>query len=256
MVEPTAEAHLALARALIELGRHGDAEACVARVEAADRRDWRVNWYRGLSLLAQGRAAEATVAFDLVCSELPGELAPKLGLAVAAELAGELDVAARHYDVVSTIDPGFTSASFGLARVRQAQGDVAGVVEAYERIPPTSSLHVHAQLALARTLVRGGRTAPTVYDLVRASSVIERLSLSDEQHAELAVELFEAALLLLARGETAPAADARLLGHPLREVPVRFALERAYRDLAWAATGDEKVHLVECANQVRPVTGA
>jgi hypothetical protein len=35
---------------------------------------------------------------------------------------------------------------------------------------------------------------------------------------------------------------------------VRLALEQAYRDLAWPAAGDEKIRLVDRANQVRPVT--
>jgi serine/threonine-protein kinase PknG len=253
-VEATTEAELGLARALIEAGRHDEAEARLARVEAMGRREWRGSWYRGLSLLAQGRPEEAGRAFDLVYSELPGELAPKLGLALAAELSGHLDGAARHYDIVASADPSFVSACFGLARVRLAQGDVAGAVEAFGRIPPTSSLFTQAQLALARALIRGGRPVPTVDDLARASSVIERLPLSDEQRAGLTVELLEAALALLAAGGAPPAGDVRVLGRALREIPVRLALEHAYRDLAWGAVGDEKIRLVDRANQVRPVT--
>jgi serine/threonine-protein kinase PknG len=251
LVEHTVEAHLALARAQIELGNHAEAETGLAWLEASDRHEWRGNWYRGVSLLAQDRPSEATLAFDLVYSELPGELAPRLALALAAEQAGDLEAAARHYDIVSSTDPGFTSASFGLARTRQAQGDLPAVVDAYERIPPTSSLHLAAQLALARALIRGGRSGPTMEDLARASSVMERLQLTDEQRAELAVELFEAALALIPSGGPR---DVRLLGHLAQEGPIRFALERAYRDLAWLAAGDEKVHLVECANEVRPMT--
>jgi serine/threonine-protein kinase PknG len=224
-------------------------------VEANNAREWRCNWYRGLSLLAQNRPAEAGLAFDLVYSELPGELAPKLGLALAAELSGRLEIAARHYDTVASADPSFTSACLGLARVRLAQGDVAGAVEAYERIPPTSSLYAQAQLALARALIRGGQTAPTVADLARASSVIERLALSHEQRAELSVELLEAALMLLTSGAASQQpADALILGRPLNETSVRSALEQAYRDLAWVAAGDEKIRLVDRANEVRPVT--
>jgi serine/threonine-protein kinase PknG len=251
LVEETPEAVLGLARALIEAGLHAEAEATLARVDGQGRREWRGIWYRGLSLLAQGRPDEAGGAFDLVFSELPGELAPKLGLALAAELSSQLDVAARNYDVVASADPTFISACFGLARVRLAQGNVAGAVEAYARIPPTSSSYTQAQLALARALIRGGRTAE---DLASASAVIERLSLADEQRAGLAVELLEAALALLASGGAPQAGDVHLLGRPLREIPVRLALEQAYRDLAWPAAGDEKIRLVDRANQVRPVT--
>jgi serine/threonine-protein kinase PknG len=254
LIEPTAEAELGLARALIELGRHGEAESCLARLEAGDRREWRGNWYRGLSLAAQGRAGEAGLAFDLVYAEQPGELAPKLAMALAAELAGDLQTAARHYDIVSSTDPGFTSASFGLARTREAQGDVAGAVEAYERVPPSSSLHANAQLALARVLIRGGPAGPEAEDLARASSVIERLQLPEQRRAELAVQLYEAALTLIASRHRTQLPDVLLLGQPMRDVPVRFGLERAYRELAWTAAGDLKVQLVECANEVRPMT--
>jgi len=254
LVEPTPEAQLALARALIELERHGDAEVCLAQLEAADRREWRGNWYRGLSLAAQGRAAEAGLAFELVYAELPGELAPKLAMALAAELAGDARTAANHYDIVSSTDPGYTSASFGLARARAAQGDVAGAAEAYDRVPPGSSLYANAQIALARTLIRGGATGPSADDLARAASVIARQQLTEQRRAELSVELFEAALALISSRPRAQIPDVQLLDQPLREVPVRFALERAYRELAWTAAGDLKVHLVECANEVRPMT--
>jgi serine/threonine-protein kinase PknG len=254
LVESTPEVQLALARALIELGRHVEAESSLARLEAGDRREWRGHWYRGLSLAAQGRAAEAGLAFELVYAELPGELSPKLAIALAAELAGDLAAAERNYDIVSSTDPGFLSASFGLARVRVARGDVAGAVAAYQRVPPGSSLHAYAQLALARTLIRGGSAPPTAGDLARASSVVERLQLPDQRRAELAVQLYEAALTLLASIPRSQVPEVTLLGQPLREVPVRLGLERAYRELAWTAAGDLKIHLVECANEVRPMT--
>jgi serine/threonine-protein kinase PknG len=253
-VEATTEAQLGLARALIEAGQHADVEGILAAIGATNPHEWRVSWYRGLSRLAQVRPEDATRAFDLVYSELPGELAPKLGLALAAELAGNLDTAGRFYDIVSAVDPSFISASFGLARVRLAQGDVAGSVEAYGRVPPTSSLHTQAQLALARALIRGSGPVPTVDDLSSASQVLDRLSLPDEHRAGLTIELLEAALALLASGGAPQAGDVHLLGRPLREIPVRLALEQAYRDLAWPAAGDEKIQLVDRANQVRPVT--
>ena len=37
---------------------------------------------------------------------------------------------------------------------------------------------------------------------------------------------------------------------------MRLALEQAYRDLARLATGDDKIQLVDLANQVRPMTAA
>jgi serine/threonine-protein kinase PknG len=254
--QPTGEASVGLARALIEIGDHEDAEACLGQVESAAPRDWRVAWYRGLSLLSQHRPTDAQPVFDRLYAELSGELAPKLALAFAAELAGDLDTAGRMYEVVASTDSSFTSACFGLARVRRAQGDRAAAVDAYQLIPRTSRLYTLAQLSLARMLIeRDVSGLPVVEDLARASAVIERLSLDVGDRAQLATELLEAALDAVARGG-APPSDALLLGSPFREEPVRLGLERAYRDLARLATGQEKIDLVDKANEKRPMTAA
>ncbi len=255
--QASGEASIGLARALIEVGDHEGAEACLALVEAEAPRDWRVAWYRGLSLLVQYRPAEAQQVFDRLYSELSGELAPKLALAFSAEIAGDLHAAGRLYEVVSATDSGFTSACFGLARVRRAQGDRAGAVDAYQLIPRTSRLYTLAQLSLARLLIeRDVSGLPVVDDLVRASTVIEGLALDAGDRAQLATELLDAALDALTAGGARPS-DALVLGSPLQEVPVRLALERAYRDLARLATSDEeKIRLVDLANQKRPLTAA
>src|SRR5207302_1612225 len=115
------------------------------------------------------------------------------------------------------------SACFGLARVCLASGDRAGAVQAYERIPPTSSLHTEAQVQMARALMRAdGPTAESVDNLARAAAAIERLSLDGERRTRLTIELLEAALGL-ATSESPPAAEVTLLGQPLRERPVRLA---------------------------------
>ncbi|HXM58463.1 MAG TPA: tetratricopeptide repeat protein [Candidatus Dormibacteraeota bacterium] len=253
---PTGEAGFALARALIEIGDFAGAEECLAGIEAVTGREWRITWYRALSLVVQGRPGEAQRLFDYLYSELSGELAPKLALATAAELAGDLDTAGRLYEVVAATDTSYTSASFGLARVRRRQADRAGAVDAYQLIPRTSRLHTLAQLTMARTLIeREGDQLPAADDLVRASAIIERLSLDPAQRAELTAELLEIALQLLLERKAAPS-DASLLGAPFQEEPVRLALEQAYRDLARMASGDDKIRLVDRANQVRPMTAA
>jgi serine/threonine-protein kinase PknG len=254
--QSTGEAGLALARALIEVGDHESAEISLSHVQTVTGRDWRITWYRALSLLVQGRPMEAQQMFDSLYSELSGELAPKLALASAAELAGDLETAGRMYEVVASTDTTFTSACFGLGRVRRAQGDRAGAVDAYQIIPRTSRMHTPAQLTMARTLIaREEDQLPSVEDLVRASGAIERLSLEAGQRAELTIELLETALDLLLSHAASPS-GLTLLGSPLQEEPIRLALEQSYRDLARMASGDEKIRLVDRANQVRPMTAA
>jgi hypothetical protein len=90
---------------------------------------------------------------------------------------------------------------------------------------------------------------PVVDDLVRASVVIERLSLDAGERAAIATKIFEAALEVLGSGADPP--DAMLLGCRFQAETIRQALERAYRDLARTANGDEKIQLIERANHLR-----
>ena len=110
-------------------------------------------WYRGYSLLAQGQAAAAYTAFDQVYNELPGEPAVKLAVALAAEAAGDDVTASRLYDLVSTTDPSFVTATFGLARCLSRGGKRAEAVAAYQRVSDSSSLHTRAQIGMARVMI-------------------------------------------------------------------------------------------------------
>jgi serine/threonine-protein kinase PknG len=113
---------------------------------------------------------------------------------------------------------------------------------------------VEAQLAVARALLSPAPGPPTAEELARASATVGRLALDSKVRGELSVRLLETALDQLASGALEPRDDLRLLGQPLRPLPLRLALERAYRDLARLATGAERVRLVDLANRVRPRT--
>jgi serine/threonine-protein kinase PknG len=255
-IPETAEAKLGVARALIAMGELDEAERRLNEVNADDPWDWRVTWYRGLCMLCQDMPAEARATFDRVSSDLPGELAPKLAEGLAAELAGDLERAARLYHIVAGTDPSFTSACFGLARVHEHLGNRAGAVEAYRLIPETSILYTPAQVALARTLIcRKGVDMPTTDDLKLAAGTIERLPLDPEQRTRLKIEILDAALALLQTRTLAPNADVQLMGHPLQQNRLKRGLEQAYRDLARLATTlDERIELVDMANRARPRT--
>jgi serine/threonine-protein kinase PknG len=254
--EPSREVQLRLARALVETGASAAARAVLDQIEAVDRWDWRVTWYRGLDALAVGDHAAARTAFDRVWSEVPGELAPKLALGVAAEYAGDFAAAGHLYDIVSRTDPGFTTASFGLARCLLAAGDRAGAVEAYNRVADASRAYLDAQIGAARALVDVGRgTTPGIAELTEASTAVGRLTLDGEQRAHLARDLLLAALHLLRTGAVRPDTRVQVLGEPLTERRLRLGLERSYRVLArLAPTPDERIRLVDMANQARPRT--
>ena len=105
-VAESAETRLALARARIVTGDLAGAEAVLADLAASDQADWRTAWYYGLRHLAAGLPGDAKTAFDAVCDALPGELAPKLALAFAAEAAGDLAAAGRYFRLVLDGGPG------------------------------------------------------------------------------------------------------------------------------------------------------
>jgi serine/threonine-protein kinase PknG len=250
----SAEVPLRLARDLITLGEHDQAQKALAEVQARDAFDWRVLWYRGRSLLARGKGTEAREAFDAVYAEVPGEPAARLALGLAAEAAGDSIAAGRHYDVVSRVDAGFVAAAFGLARLLAAAGKRHEAAKAYARVPPTSSLYERAQMALARALMRTKPAAPSANELREASAVIEALGEGPEAVA-LRAELLETTLDLLTTRSLAEDPASLILGRPLREIDVRAALERGLRQLARSETDRARqIALVDRANTVRPVT--
>ncbi|MEU8243726.1 tetratricopeptide repeat protein [Actinoplanes missouriensis] len=260
----TLEVRLRELRAHIDLGartgRFTEAATFRALLAESAGPDWRVAWYDGLLALATGDHAQARARFDAVWSALPGELAPQLALGFTAELAGDRDAACEHYDVVSRTDPAYTTAAAGLARCRLAAGDRAGAVEAYNRVPGTSSAFSGSQVGAIRALVRSHPSAAVDVDaLTTAAQLIDRLTMEAAQLAALRAELLEQALNALGRGTAVPVAvlgrapaggTARTAG----ERDVRFALEAAYREMARAAHGPEKIRLVDRANAARPRT--
>jgi serine/threonine-protein kinase PknG len=254
--EQTVEVDLRLAAALIDSGDAGSAEPLLAAIETSDPWEWRAGWYRGLSELARGRAEQARPSFTAVYHSVPGELAPKLALALACETAGEVMEAARWYEIVARMDPSVTSASFGLARCRLQSGDRTGALAAYEQVPDSSSGYVDAQTARVRCLSTGnGAGEPTLEELLAAGSILEVLPLEGVQRERLTVELLDTALRLTLTGRAADDGHTSLLGHRLAERDLRLGLERSYRELArHAASRAERLRLVDEANRARPRT--
>jgi serine/threonine-protein kinase PknG len=254
--ERTVEVELRHAAALIELGEWEAVEDLLAGVEAADRWEWRVDWYRGVAELARDRPELAQTRFEAVYRSLPGELAPKHALGLAYESSRQWSEAARWYDIVSRTDPAFTAATFGLARCLFEADERAGALAAYERVPESSSAYVEAQTARIHSLAApNGDGDGRADELLVAGATLESLPIAGEHRARLQAELLEAALELVKQGQVLDDGRASLLGHRFLERDLRFAVERSYRELArWTSLGSERIELVDRANQVRPRT--
>ena len=229
---------------MIELGQ--DPTSALAPISEVDPWEWRVEWYRSLWYLASGEPAAAAEGFSRVWTEVPGELAPRVGAAIAAELAGEYPRAAQLYERVIAVDSAWVSAAFGLARCRAAVGDRGGAVDAFRRVPASSATYQDAQMASARALIDGPDV--DVEQLAEAAGVVERLQLDAAERAAVSTEILERAL---ATGSGAGAV--RLFGHALDDVGLRRGLEQLYREQARLAPDAEtKVRLIDQANAIRP----
>jgi serine/threonine-protein kinase PknG len=254
--EPSLEQRLRMVRAHLEAGDPG---AAVERIDAlrADRcADWRLEWWRAVAAMVAGDTAEAAEAFDVVYSTLPGEAAPKLALAAAAEHGGADESAARYYTVLARTDPGLVDASFGLARVHLRAGRPAEAIAALDGVPSGSSEYTTAQLSAVRVRLMDDRLDAN--DLSEAAGRLTGLTLDAATEQGIRAELLERAVRAASDnggqgggGRNAPA----LLGCPWRERELRLALERCLRASA-RLTPDRmrRIALVDRANSVHPRT--
>ena len=251
-VAESTETLLALTRARIVTGDLAGAWKSLGGLAAQQPDDWRVTWYRGLAELAACNPAAARSSFDAICDMLPGEPAPKLALAFAAEAAGDAAAAARYFGLVWTLDRSFVSAAFGLARWLQRSGDRAGAVAALASVPPTSSYFLADQVAAVRIRVSPppGQPCAGADELAAAGRDLGRIALEPASAHQITAEVLRAALDRLLASQ--PLDSGELLGCQTTERSLRFGLERSYRAQARLA-GDRlrRVELVDAANAVR-----
>ncbi|MFI6376682.1 tetratricopeptide repeat protein [Streptomyces sp. NPDC050546] len=260
------ETRLRQIRAWLETGEPAAALEALVALEGERPDDWRVVWYRGVTALVTGDHEGAALAFDAIYDAFPGEIAPKLALALCAEVLGQLDNAAEYYRLVWSTDPSYVSAAFGLARVQLATGDRHSAVTTLESVPESSIHYTAARVAAVRARLRQRTAAasdvPFLEDLTAAAAQVEALEaygLDPARREQLSAEVLGSALdwvLSGGQGSVPPAAGGRtLLGSGLDERGLRFGLERSYRTLARLARGgEERIDLVERANRYRPRT--
>jgi serine/threonine-protein kinase PknG len=253
VADRSVELELWLVRAFITLGRFDEALAVLYAMSERDAREWRVAWYRGIVAVADGEPADARRDFERVYERLPGELAPKLALAMAAELSGDHAVAAQWYEIVTRTDEAFTSAAFGLARCRIEAGDRVGACKAYQRVPETANSYVEARIGEVEVLLHDGGLRG-LDEALLAGEIVEATMLDRERKNALSARVLEAALHAITHNHTVHVdASSTVLGRSLTEHDLRQGLEQTYRALArHAATTRERVELVDRANRVRP----
>ncbi|GAB2602374.1 serine/threonine-protein kinase [Pseudactinotalea suaedae] len=246
--ERTVEVQLAIAQAAVAANRIDVARSLIGEILADDPWEWRALWIGGLADLAGNDAATAVASFNAVYGQVPGELAPKLALATACEVSGELDVAESLYVVCARSDANYTAPSaFGLTRIRSRRQDLDGVLRSLDLVAPTRGSYPAARLQRARALTASGRGLQALDDALRS---IDGVPLSPAARADLRIEVLEAALAQVHR--TNAPMGAQIADVPAQERPLRDAVEAAYRERARIAdTRGERIALVDRANAVR-----
>ncbi|MFD0803044.1 tetratricopeptide repeat protein, partial [Streptomonospora algeriensis] len=254
--DPTPETQLMLARALIGLGRRDEAARRLQEFGACAPGDWRPFWYWGVMALGARDSRDARERFEELFDHLPGEAAPKLGLAAACEMTGAPADAERLYRTVWLTDLSYVSAGFGLARIRVARKDPAGAVEVLDMVPELSSVYIAAQMAAVSVLVTDrnpGSVSEAVF--LDAAARLRRLGLRGEARDRLNARVLRGALEWVLSGRGPESAHTRLLEAPMTEEGLRAGLERSYRERARITTdGVRRRELVDRANAVRPRT--
>jgi serine/threonine-protein kinase PknG len=250
--EKSVEARLRLADALISNGEYSDAGKILDAIATEDAFDWRVPWYRGKSFLASGDGKAARNEFDKVYFEMPGEIAPKLAIGYASEVAGDQEDAIRYYERVAKVDPNQTTSCFGLARCLKTKGDVSDAAIALSMIPANHSLYNLARIELARVLLHDS-VGMNDQILEEAAQTIETISAEGGVVHQLAAKLLSSALHLILGGATKEDHTKQLLGHKFQVAELRLGAESEYRKASrYAISPTEKIYWVDLANTVRP----
>jgi serine/threonine-protein kinase PknG len=185
-----------------------------------------------------------------VYGEVPGELAPKLALALACEISDAGDVAERLYSTCAACDANYVApASFAIARLRATRGDTRGALAALDQVPETSRAYVQARRIRAELLTAAGGFD----ELAEALDSVAAVSLDPTDAASLRLRVFETAHGRLVTGATTSRAE--LGGVPLDDKALRVAIEETYRHLADLEPDKQRrMELVDAANKSRPWT--
>ncbi|MCL2541634.1 MAG: serine/threonine-protein kinase PknG [Nocardioidaceae bacterium] len=248
--EDSAEVWLVRARAALEMNDSVLAQRYAGALLADDPWEWRALWIEGLAAVSNKDWEGAKASFNAVYQQVPGELAPKLALALACEEGGLPSVAEGLYRVCFATDAAYVApAAFGVARVRAASGDTAGAVAALDLVPATSRGFIQSRRLRAEVLLED--RSSDLGELDQAMRTIEAAQLDGPTKHDYSARILSKALpMVLAR--QAPATGQRIGSVDASERAVRDALELSLRGLAHDTHDDrERIDLVNRANGVR-----
>ncbi len=235
------------------------AQPILQEIAEIDPWEWRATWNWGRIDLTRKKSKEAIARFDRVYTDLPGELAPQLALALALEQNQNYSEAIFYYQRVLQTSPDYPSAAFGQARCYLALQTATHstedcrneAVRALQQIPATSSLHLRSQAEMVQCLASVQKSPPTPQTLTAASTLMNQLSLQGMERYHLLYMLYSNALQVV---QQSPRNHLRSIGTqhlPLTIEELKCKLEEVLKAMAHLSSGDEKIRLVDEANRVR-----
>jgi serine/threonine-protein kinase PknG len=245
---------LARAQSYLHVGEVARAKAALGETLDRDPWEWRAAWVQGLVALAQDDAHGAIASFNTVYGQLPGELAPKLALARACELAGEVDLAQRLYAVCARTDSAFVApALFGLSRLSLAAGRRDDALASLAAIPTTSRAYADARRARAQVLAAAADGTSLLPSLGAAIDELAESSASPSERVSIRLDVLTRALAHVRSSGAVP--DVRIDGSPATAQALQLRLEATYREAARVEHDSAlRTQLVDAANRVRPRT--
>jgi serine/threonine-protein kinase PknG len=247
------DAHLRITEVLIEQGEFSQALAEVTKVQRMAPGNWKIAWYTGRLLEAEGKLTAATDQYRELMSDLPGELPPQLALARVSARQGNDSIAVDLFTSVLKADPGNTDAILGvtnsylnLKRWDDAAQVLSGVSEA-------AAKYVDAQLLLCDLYIN--RMQPlSIQNVERASHAVETLSgrTEDARYYLIRGDIYRAAWQL-ARQQKLPV-KADIAGVPdARPRTLGLAAEESYKQyLLRASQPDNRETIVRHKLEVAP----
>jgi serine/threonine-protein kinase PknG len=168
------DAHLRLAEVLIDLGEFSSAEAELAWAQRLTSNNWKITWYEGRLLEAQGRFALAADKYQEVIADLPGELPPLQALARANAHAGDDASAVKLYTTVLKADPSNTDAILGITGSLLNLQHWNDAIKVLNGVSEAAAKYVDAQLLLCDLYLN--RIAPlTIQNIEQASHAVNAL---------------------------------------------------------------------------------
>jgi len=246
--DESAEVGLAKARTALDIGAGKIVVDAVNAMLAKDPWEWRAVWMAGIAALMAGDWKSAQSSFNAVYGQVPGELAPKLALAIACEQGGELDLAEALYAICASTDANYvTPAGFGLARIRASRSDLKGALAALDLVPSTSRGYNESRRLRAQHLLAMGTS---LQDLSAALDTVASARIDPEGYQRYSIAIYTRALADIVKN--GPQQQVMLGGQRANENGVRTKLVQAYRDLAKLVQDPaERANLIELANATR-----